>query len=281
MNFQTVSTAEKLPTLDGKPGTLAGGYVPGTRTPGPLLQRALGFINDSLARMVTELRHRGLAEDTAIILSAKHGQSPQDPNALTRIDDGPIIQAINAAWTAAHPGAGALVAGDPGDLAAGSRDDAFPLWLTDRSDAATKFVKHYLLTHSATGTTYNPASPSTAGPPRTLAASGLVRVFTGKGAARYFGVSESDPRHPDVWGVVEHGVVYTGGTKKIAEHGGANVDDLNVPIVVYAPGEVRRGVVDGRVKTTQIAPTILRLLGLDPDSLAAVQIEGTRVLPGV
>ena len=89
----------------------------------------------------------------------------------------------------------------------------------------------------------------------------------------------SDPRHPDVWGVVQVGVVYTGGTK-IAEHGGANPADRDVPIVVYAPGAVEPGVHDHPVETTQIAPTILSLLGLDPNALQAVQIEGTPVLPG-
>src|SRR4029077_7091802 len=44
MNFQTVSTAEKLLTSDG----LSGGYLPGTTTPGPLLARALDFINAKL-----------------------------------------------------------------------------------------------------------------------------------------------------------------------------------------------------------------------------------------
>jgi hypothetical protein len=33
------------------------------------------------------------------------------------------------------------------------------------------------------------------------------------------------------------------------------------------------------VETTQIAPTILKTLGLDPDKLQAVQIEGTKALP--
>jgi len=33
------------------------------------------------------------------------------------------------------------------------------------------------------------------------------------------------------------------------------------------------------VKTTQIAPTILQLLGLDPNALQAVQIEHTAALP--
>lgn len=33
------------------------------------------------------------------------------------------------------------------------------------------------------------------------------------------------------------------------------------------------------VETTQIAPTILKLLGLNPNTPKAVQIEGTRALP--
>jgi len=35
------------------------------------------------------------------------------------------------------------------------------------------------------------------------------------------------------------------------------------------------------VETTQVAPTILKLLGLNPGSLQAVQREGTQVLPGL
>jgi Type I phosphodiesterase / nucleotide pyrophosphatase len=276
-NFQTVSTAQKLPVSDG----LNGGYLPGTTTPGPLLRRALDYINTEVGAMVSELRAKQLLDSTAIILSAKHGQSPQDPNDLTRIDDGPIIAAIDAGWKAIHPTAGNLVAADPGNTAAGSRDDAFPLWLNDRSRGATSFVKNYLLSHPATGTTYNASNPAIAGPTRTLQSSGLSKVFVGKGAARYFGVSPGDPRHPDVWGVVQHGVVYTGGVKKIAEHGGADPQDRDVALFVYAPDAVDPGtVVDRQVETTQIAPTILQLLGFDPGALQAVQIEGTSVLPG-
>jgi hypothetical protein len=39
--------------------------------------------------------------------------------------------------------------------------------------------------------------------------------------------------------------------------------------------------VDQPVLTTQIAPTILHLLGLDPGELAAVRAEHTPVLPGL
>jgi hypothetical protein len=261
MNFQTVSTAQKLPSSDG----LTGGYLPGTHIPGPLLSRALDYIDTEVAALDNELQEQGIADSTAIIVSAKHGQSPQDPNALTRIDDGPIIDAINAAWTAAHPGADDLIVG-------GTDDDAWQSYLSDRSQQAADFVKNYLLTHSATGNTVD-------GSPRTLGSSGLAKVFAGKAAARYFHVPLSDPRHPDVWGIVQHGVVYTGGHGKIAEHGGADPEDRHVPILVYAPRAVRPGVVDEPVETTQIAPTILRLLGLDPDALQAAQIEGTETLP--
>jgi hypothetical protein len=75
--------------------------------------------------------------------------------------------------------------------------------------------------------------------------------------------------------------VYTGGQAKIAEHGGNNAQDRNVPILVTLPG-LRHGFgIGAPVATTQIGPTILKLLGLDPGALQAVQIEHTRVLPAV
>jgi hypothetical protein len=262
MNFQTVSTAEKLPTSDG----LSGGDLPGTNTPGPLLQRALQYVNDQLQTMDDEIHAQGLADSTAIIVSAKHGQSPQDPNQLTRIDDTPIINGVDAAWAATHPNAAPLVV-------SGTDDDAIMWWLSDRSPAAAQFVERYLWTHTATGNTATGGS-------RTLSHSGLVNVYAGQASARYFGVPVSEPNHPDVWGVVQVGVVYTGGRGKIAEHGGANPADRDVPIVVDAPG-VEPGVSRQWVETTQIAPTIVHLLGLNPSALQAVQIEGTQVLPGI
>ena len=80
-------------------------------------------------------------------------------------------------------------------------------------------------------------------------------------------------------GIVQHGVVYTGGVKKIAEHGGAHPQDRDVPLVIDGPGVAKGGVVNSTVETTQIAPTILHLLGLSPTQLEAVKAEGTKVLP--
>jgi hypothetical protein len=268
MNFQTVSTGEKLLQSQAAIGgpMLAGGYLPGTRTPGPLLSSSLDYVNAQLTAMAQQIQAQGIAGETAIIITAKHGQSPQNPDQLTRIDDGPIVDAINAAWTAAHPSAGKLIV-------AGTDDDLWQSYLSDRSQSAADFVENYLWTHPATGVTYGGGS-------RTLAHSGLAQIYAGKAAAAFFGVPASDPRHPDVFGRVQVGVVYTTGTK-IAEHGGSNPADRDVPLVVYAPGSAPRSRVRASVETTQVAPTVLRLLGLNPRALEAVRSEGTKVLPGI
>jgi hypothetical protein len=260
MNFQSVSTAQKLPVSGGQPG----GYLPGGKVPGPVLSGTLDFVDAQVARMAAEIRARGLTGRTAIILSAKHGQSPTDPEALTRLDDGAIINALDAAWTAAHPGAKPLVA-------FATNDDALQLWLSDRSQTAADFARKFLLTHPATGNTITGAA-------RTLQASGLKTVYAGAGAARLFGVAVSDPSHADLFGIVQHGVVFTGGKSKIAEHGGNDPQDRNVPLVVAVPGG-HGSAQHTQVETTQIAPTILRFLGLNPSELQAVRIQHTSALP--
>jgi hypothetical protein len=278
MNFQTVSVAQKLDTpaeLSGPDAngvfTLGpvemGGYLPGTTTPGPLLQSALDYVNNQLDRMDGAIHKQGLAGSTAIIITAKHGQSPQDPNLIRRIKDGPIIDAINAAWTTAHPGS-------PNLIVAGTDDDLWQSYLSDTSQAAADFVKSYLMTHDALA---HKVDGSTVMVPH----SGLKQIYAGQEAADFFGVPVSEPNHPDVFGRVQVGVIYTGGSSKLAEHGGDNPADRNVPILVYAPGTVKPGSSSQSVGTTQVAPTILQLLGLDPHALKAVQIEGTQVLPGL
>jgi hypothetical protein len=263
MNFQTISTAQKLPKSDG----LTGGYLAGGLIPGPLLTRALNWLDGEIGLMVAHIKKDHLAGSTALIISAKHGQSPTNPADLARVDDGPIITAINTAWAATHPSNKTLV-----EFA--TDDDGMLLWLNDRSQTAADFVKHYLLTHSAAGNNIN-------GNAITVSKSGLKKVYAGEEAADFTGVPWSDPRVPDIIGIAQHGVVYTGGKKKIAEHGGDDIQDRNVPILVVLPGHRGDRVIRGSVETTQIAPTILKLLGLNPRALDAVRIEHTRVLPGL
>ncbi len=154
-------------------------------------------------------------------------------------------------------------------------DDGMLLWLSDRSQTAANFVKRYLLDHPASGNNINDQ-------PITVSSSGLRHVYAGAGAAAFIGVPNGDPRHPDIIGIAQHGVVYTGGTSKIAEHGGDDPQDRNVPILVRGPRpRPSARTISTPVETTQIAPTILTLLGLDPNQLQAVQIEHTQVLPGI
>src|SRR4029077_6210321 len=59
-----------------------------------------------------------------------------------------------------------------------------------------------------------------------------------------------------------------------------NTGDRHVLMIVSGPG-IPVQVQSKSVETTQVAPTILALLGLDPNKLTAVQTEGTQVLPGL
>ena len=173
---------------------------------------------------------------------------------------------MDTAWTTAHPGSGKLVAFS-------IDDDGMLIWLNDRSAAAESFAKDFLLDHAGVGNDINSN-------PKPYTASGLRQVYAGADAAAFIGVHVSDTRVPDLIGISQVGVVYTGKKAKIAEHGGDNPQDRAVALVVSgSPIENSGQVVDAAVETTQIAPTILQLLGLDPDALKAVQIEHTAVLP--
>jgi len=272
MNFQSVSTAEKLPTsrTEGdSSGTAAGGYLADGSTPGPVLSNALDFVDQSLESMVSALTNRGLMPQTAIIISAKHGQSPMNVAALNRIKDSTIINALNAAWNTQHQGGNVNAAPL---VAQGTDDDGLLLWLNDRSETATNFASEFLMS-------YNNNAASVDGKPVTSA--GLSQVYTGAAAAALIGVDVTDPRVPDVIGIAQYGVVYTGHQGKIAEHGGDHTEDRNVPILLALPsstGGVTGTAVTTPVETTQIAPTILKLLGLNPEELEAVRIEGTQPL---
>lgn len=278
MNFQTVSVAQKIkstPTTlirnaDGSYTTSApqaGGYqwANGKLVPGPVLSSALDYVDAQLGRMVSTIHKEGLTGKTTIIVTAKHGQSPQDPTKLVTVKDGPIIDAINAAWAQTHSSETKLIV-------AGTDDDLWQSYLSDNSQTADDFVKAYLWNHTAQGLDVN-------GKAVTLQHSGLTQIWAGKDAADFFGVAVDNGHYPDVFGEVQEGVVYSGPTK-LAEHGGMNTGDRHVLMVVNGPGVPAR-VDSAPVETTQVAPTILETLGLDPSALTAVQKEGTRALPGL
>ena len=274
MNFQTVSTAEKLPlsNTEGSSSRQAGGYLSDGTTPGPVLSNAIAFVDQQLGQMVAEVKAQHLDNSTALIISAKHGQSPMDRASLNRIDDGAIIKAMNATWAQSHPGT-TLVA-------QGTDDDGMLLWLNDRTAPATSFARTFLENYT-TGQTDGTTTVGTSVDGKTISSAGLQpdQIYAGADAAAFIGVPQDDPRVPDVIGIAQHGTVFTGHQAKIAEHGGDDRQDRNVPILLVVPGGAHGQTNDNSVETTQIAPTILSLLGLDPGLLQAVQIEHTPVLP--
>ena len=199
MNFQTVSTAEKLPTSDG----LTGGYLADGVTPGPLL-RARARLHQHQRRRDGErdqaprTSHRQHRRSSCRPSTASH---PTDPSALTRIRRRPDHRRAQRGLGDRPP---------DGDRPAGRlrdrrRRDA-DLAATTAPTRRRRSPRRFLL-----GPLAAPATTSTATRSRTRPRA-CTTVYAGADAAAYFGVPLSDPRVPDVIGISQYGVVYTGKT---------------------------------------------------------------------
>jgi len=109
---------------------------------------------------------------------------------------------------------------------------------------------------------------------------GQGEIFAGPSLTLQFNNPLTDSRVPDIIVAPNVGVIYTGGTAKVAEHGGFAYDDRNVLLIVSNP-HYRASTFNDQVETRQIAPTIVKALGLDPTLLSAVRSEHTETLPGL
>jgi hypothetical protein len=274
MNFQAVSVGQKLIT-----GGVKGGYTDAAGTPTPSMLGEITFVDAAIGQMVGTLQARGLLKSTAVIVTAKHGQSPIDTNRFFPIPghsgtNGMVPSAVVGQFLPA-------VYANPNNGLGLAEDDISQIWLANPSDTMT--AVNLLET---TGTA--PGSDATA--------IGLGQIFYGPSITTMFNApgvpqdldpccsvprpGEPDPRTPDIVVIPNVGVVYTGSLKKQAEHGGFAHDDTNVMLLVSNPA-LRAQTVTSFVETMQVAPTILELLGLDPSRLDAVRIEGTPVLPAL
>jgi hypothetical protein len=79
-----------------------------------------------------------------------------------------------------------------------------------------------------------------------------------------------DPRTPDIIMTPNIGVTYSGSAAMIGDHGGFAHDDTNVMLLVTHPGFSAQ-TVSSEIATVQVAPTILKALGMNPNLLNAVQ----------
>jgi Type I phosphodiesterase / nucleotide pyrophosphatase len=276
MNFQAVSVGQKLIEKIGSVKVF-GGYTDAIGTPTPTMLGEIEFVDASIGQMVNALKTRGLFDSTTIIITAKHGQSPIDPNRFQELGKG--ITTTPADVVAAflppppapenpntpdkvEPGGGTLPAIGP------TQDDVSLLWL-DRGASVTDAV-HALEISGTAGI----------GLGQIFYGSSLATLFNAPGVPVKFGGQGGDPRTPDIIVQPNVGVVYTGSSNKQSEHGGFAHDDTNVMLLVSQP-HLHAKTVSSFVETAQVAPTILKLLGLDPESLDAVRKESTPVLPGL
>ena len=277
MNFQAVSVGEKLVSPAALPAARSdsnsGCYEDAQGTPRPLMMKEIVFADAAIGQMVSALKKEGLLDSTTIIVTAKHGQSPIDPNRFFPIpgktNNG---EPPSAALLPPNPNLLPAVYSDPTNGLGLAEDDISQIWLADAStttaavtaleNASTAIGLGQIYYGASLNTLFNPPGvPNVPGPCCKLREGG-------------------DPRSPDIVVIPNVGVVYTGGDKKQSEHGGYAWDDTNVMLLVANP-HLRPKTLHSFVETAQVAPTILQLLGLDPDALDAVRAEGTPVLPGL
>ena len=243
---------------------------PGTTTPGPLLQSALDYVNAQLQRMVDEIHQQGLSR-----LDGDHRDRQARPVAAGSGPAAPDRRRRRSSPRSTTRGsADGCTSNCTPLIVAGTDDDLWQSYLSDKLAGGGELRPELSVEPQRAG-----QSPTTARPWRCP-----TRVWRRSTPARRPPTSSACPSPtratPTCSGVVQVGVVYTTGTK-IAEHGGDNPADRDVPILVYAPGTVSPALNGQSVETTQVAPTILALLGLNPNALQAVQIEHTQVLPGI
>ncbi len=277
MNFQAVSVGEKLITPAALPAARtdsnSGGYEDAQGTPRPLMLKEIVFVDAAIGQMVSALKNDGLLDSTTIIITAKHGQSPIDPNRFFPIPGKTSNgEPPSAALLPPNPNLLPAVFSDPTNGLGIAEDDISQIWLTDPSttaeavtaleNAGTAIGLGQIYYGASLNTLFNPPGvPNVPGPCCKLREGG-------------------DPRSPDIVVIPNVGVVYTGGNKKQSEHGGYAWDDTNVMLLVSNP-HIHAKTIHSFVETAQVAPTILQLLGLDPQSLDAVRTEGTPALPSL
>jgi hypothetical protein len=251
MNFQSVYIGESVV----EPGAGNGGYQNAAALPTPQLLQEIEFVDASIGDIVSALKNAGIYGDTLLVITAKHGESPIDPSLyVANGSNTPATLLGNAIPFSESPlnttGIGA------------TEDDVSVLWLNPGASVTSAVA---LL-------------ESNAGP------IGLGQIYYGATLSLNYNIGGLEPgqdsRTPDIIVTPNVGMTYSGSTTMNGDHGGFAHDDTNVVMLVANP-HFQAAMVSATTTTTQIAPTILKALGLEPTALDAVREEGTAVLPEV
>ena len=249
MNYQSVFVGQAL----YEPSVGKGGYLNAAAAPSARLLSEIEYVDTSIGEIVNGLKDAGIYDDTLLIVTAKHGESPIDPaRYVGNGNDTPATLLGNAIPFSESPL-------NPNGIGA-TEDDVSVLWL--KKGASVPDAVELL--------------------ERNAAKIGLGEILYGPTLAPNYGVGGlepgQDPRTPDIIVLPNVGVTYTGSTTTIEDHGGFGHDDTNVIMLLANPGFASKTVTTD-VSTAQIAPTILEALGLNAEELSAVKAEGTLTLP--
>jgi Type I phosphodiesterase / nucleotide pyrophosphatase len=250
MNFQSVYIGQSV----NEAGVGAGGYQNAAALPSAQLLGEIQFVDSSIGVIVNALKSAGLYDNTLLIVTAKHGESPIDPAAYV----------ANGANTPATLLGTAIPFSESPLNSTGigaTEDDVSVLWLAPGSSVTDAVA---LLEKNAS-------------------AIGLGEIYYGPSLALNYNVgglgAGQDTRSPDIIVTPNVGMTYSGNMAMIGDHGGFGHDDTNV-IMLLANPSFHAQTVAVTTRTAQVAPTILAALGMDPNALDAVKVEGTEVLPG-
>jgi hypothetical protein len=266
MNFQAVSVGQKLSTDNAAGGCTddtaftgkLGGYKDGSGTPTDVLEYALEQTDAALASMIQGLKARHIYDSTLFIVTAKHGQSPINP---TKIKKPGHFADLVAALPDAATNVGAIAIASANNCSTGAcgfvqDDDIALIWLQDQTQ--TQAAADYLNANAN--------------------ALFIDEVMAGNEIKLKFNSPLTDNATPDILVQPIYGTVYTHSIAKNAEHGGFSFGDTNVGLIVSNPSLHSR-VVKTPVATSQVAASLIKALGIDPNELQAVRKEGTGVLP--
>jgi len=251
MNFQSVYVGESV----NEAGVALGGYKNAAALPSPELLYEVEYVDTAIGEIVNALKTAGIYDSTLIIITAKHGESPIDPTRyVANGSDTPATLLGDLIPYTESPLNGTGIGA--------TEDDVSVLWLKKGVNVG---VAEEMLESDA-------------------AEIGLGQIYYGATLALNYNQggweASDDPRTPDIIVAPNVGMTYSGSTSMIGDHGGFAHDDTNVIMLVSNPG-FKPQTVSTATTTTQVAPTMVQALGLNPNLLDAVNIEGTSVLPEV
>jgi hypothetical protein len=251
MNFQSVYVGQSV----NEAGVAMGGYHNAAAEPSPKLLGEIEYVDAAVGLIVDALKTAGIYNDTLLIITAKHGESPIDPTRYVADGSGTPATLMGGLipWSESPLNSTGIGA---------TEDDVSLLWLKNgvSVDAAAEALENH------------------------ASVIGLGEIYYGPTIALNYNVggwgAGEDSRTPDIIVTPNVGVTYSGSTSMIGDHGGFAHDDTNVVMLVANPG-LKAQTVSNITTTTQVAPTMVKALGLSPNLLDAVQQEGTTVLPEV